>query len=469
MAAFAGKWEAFGQTKVAALKAAVAQGVAQSQQMFEKEKPVQLTPVEQETKVKELRASLGPLPKRAQIFCSDACLRRYLRARNWHVQRAERMLRDTLKWRDQCRPEEIRWADVAEEGATGKVYRTAFQDKHGRPVVVLSAGQQNTNNHAGQVRHLVHCLENAVMNLPATAREQQQPQQQDNGRQGEQQGGEQGGQEQMVWLIDFRGWSMRKAPPLKTSREVLSILQSHYPERLGAAVIYNPPAVFEAFWKVIRPFIDPVTFNKILFVNPSKPDTVKKLEGIFDLDRLEEAFGGRSKWTYDHARYGEMMARDDEKTAEYWGIVEGERLGQQQAIVGDETIAKDMLRNDRNPEPNTVKELRASLGPLPKRARIFCSDACLRRYLRARNWHVQRAERMLRDTLKWRHHTPATVQGGPHTPHQPLLYTPLVAGHQQPCGAGHQQPCGAGGAGGAAGRGAGVIYNPPAVFEAFWR
>ncbi|CAI5997487.1 unnamed protein product [Closterium sp. NIES-64] len=333
MAAFAGKWEAFGQTKVAALKAAVAQGVAQSQQMFEKEKPAQLTPVEQDDKVKELRASLGPLPKRARIFCSDACLRRYLRARNWHVQRAERMLRDTLKWRDQCRPEEIRWADVAEEGATGKVYRTAFQDKHGRPVVVLSAGQQNTNNHAGQVRHLVHCLENAVMNLPATAREQQQPQQQDGVEQGEQQGE----QEQMVWLIDFRGWSMRKAPPLKTSREVLSILQSHYPERLGAAVIYNPPAVFEAFWKVIRPFIDPVTFNKILFVNPSKPDTVRKLEGIFDLDRLEEAFGGRSKWTYDHATYGEMMARDDEKTAEYWGIVEGERLGQQQEIVGDES------------------------------------------------------------------------------------------------------------------------------------
>ncbi|CAI5462003.1 unnamed protein product [Closterium sp. Yama58-4] len=231
--------------------------------MFEKEKPALLTPVEQEAKVKELRASLGPLPKRALIFCSDACLRRYLRARNWHVQRAERMLRDTLKWRDQCRPEEIRWADVAEEGATGKVYRTAFQDKHGRPVVVLSAGQQNTNNHAGQ---------------------------------------------------------------------------SHYPERLGAAVIYNPPAVFEAFWKVIRPFIDPVTFNKILFVNPSKPDTVKKLEGIFDLDRLEEAFGGRSTWTYDHVTYGEMMARDDEKMAEYWGIVEGERLVQQQEIVGDERV-----------------------------------------------------------------------------------------------------------------------------------
>ncbi|CAI5989957.1 unnamed protein product [Closterium sp. NIES-65] len=130
-------------------------------------------------------------------------LRRYLRACNWHVQRAERMLRDTLKWRDQCRPEEIQWADVAEEGAKGKVYRTAFQDKHDRPVVMLSAGQQ--------VRHLVHCLENAVMNLPATACEQQQLQLQPLPGKGE---------------CSFLG-------------------------------------------KVIRPFIDPVTFNKILFVNTS--------------------------------------------------------------------------------------------------------------------------------------------------------------------------------------------------------
>ncbi|GJP73220.1 hypothetical protein CLOP_g3959 [Closterium sp. NIES-67] len=146
MAAFAGKWEAFSQTKVAALKAAVAQGVAQSQQMFEKEKPVTLTPGEQDAKVNELLASLCPLPKRAQIFCTDACLRRYLRARNWNVQRAERMVRDTLRWRDECRPEEIQWADVAEEGETGKVYRTAFLDKKGRSVVVLSAGQQNTKD-----------------------------------------------------------------------------------------------------------------------------------------------------------------------------------------------------------------------------------------------------------------------------------------------------------------------------------
>ncbi|CAI5462000.1 unnamed protein product [Closterium sp. Yama58-4] len=224
-------------------------------------------------------------------------------------------------------------ADVADEGATGKVHQTAFQNKHGRPVVVLSAGQQNTSNHAGQEEQQEE--KGKQQEEKGKQREEKGKQQEEKGKQQEEKGKQQEEkgkqqeekgnqqeekgkqqeekgkqqeekgkqqeekakqqeekgkqqkeQEQMVWLKDFHGWwSMRKAPPLKTSREVLSILQSHYLERLGTAVIYNPPAVFEAFWKVIRPFI------------------------------------GHSA----------------EKTAEFWRIVEGERLGQQQEIVGGDS------------------------------------------------------------------------------------------------------------------------------------
>jgi len=68
-------------------------------------------------------------------------------------------------------------------------------------------------------------LENAVLNLPE-------------------------GQEKMVWLIDFTGWTMANAVPIKTARETTNILQNHYPERLAVAFLFNPPKVFEAFWKV---------------------------------------------------------------------------------------------------------------------------------------------------------------------------------------------------------------------------
>ena len=65
--------------------------------------------------VKELREALGPLTGRAAIFCTDDCLRRYLRARNWNVHNAEKMLRDTLAWRNEYRPEEITWVRCREK------------------------------------------------------------------------------------------------------------------------------------------------------------------------------------------------------------------------------------------------------------------------------------------------------------------------------------------------------------------
>lgn len=84
---------------------------------------------------------------------------------------------------------------------------------------------QNTSSMDNQIKHLVYLLENAMLNLPP-------------------------GQEQMAWLIDFTGWSITNNVPLKSARETISILQNHYPERLGIAFLYNPPRIFEAFWKV---------------------------------------------------------------------------------------------------------------------------------------------------------------------------------------------------------------------------
>lgn len=76
-----------------------------------------------------------------------------------------------------------------------------------------------------QIRHLVYMMENAILNLPE-------------------------GQEQMAWLVDFTGWSLSTSVPVKCARETINILQNHYPERLGVAFLYNPPRIFEAFWKV---------------------------------------------------------------------------------------------------------------------------------------------------------------------------------------------------------------------------
>lgn len=55
---------------------------------------------------------LGPIADKLPALCSDASLSRYLRARNWNSKKAAKMLKETLKWRLEFKPEKIRWVCV---------------------------------------------------------------------------------------------------------------------------------------------------------------------------------------------------------------------------------------------------------------------------------------------------------------------------------------------------------------------
>lgn len=252
---------------------------------------------QQAKKINELRASIGPLSGRSLLYCTDACLRRYLEARNWNIGKAKKMLEESLKWRSTYRPEEIRWHEVANEGETGKVYRANFHDRYGRTVLILRPGKQNTAAGDNQIRHLVYLIENAILNLPE-------------------------GQEQMSWLIDFTGWSLNTNVPIRTARDSSNILQNHYPERLAIAFLYNPPRIFEAFWKVVKYFLDAKTFQKVKFVYPKNTESVEVMSSYFDVDNLPTELGGKVKLEYDHEEFSRMMAEDDVKGAAVWGLDE---------------------------------------------------------------------------------------------------------------------------------------------------
>uniref|UniRef100_A0A7N0ZWH1 CRAL-TRIO domain-containing protein n=1 Tax=Kalanchoe fedtschenkoi TaxID=63787 RepID=A0A7N0ZWH1_KALFE len=181
-------------------------------------------PGNSELKVKELRQALGPLTGRSLSYCTDACLRRYLEARNWNVGKAKKMLEESLEWRAAYRPEDLRWCDVSKEAETGKLFRADFHDRHGRTVLIMTPGKQNSTSIDDQMRHVVYSFENAIFHLPE-------------------------GQEQMVWLNDFTGWSLY-CVPLKASRDFMNTLQNHYPERLAMCFLYNPPRIFHTTFKV---------------------------------------------------------------------------------------------------------------------------------------------------------------------------------------------------------------------------
>ncbi|KAE8727115.1 Detected protein of confused Function [Hibiscus syriacus] len=275
---------------------------------------------QRDAKVSELRTTIGPLSGRSSMYCTDACLRRYLEARNWNVYKAKKMLEETLKWRSTYKPDEIRWWDncslllpdhrshvsflvlhttheVALEGETGKVSRANFHDRQGRTVLIMRPGMQNTTSAENNIRHLVYLLENAILNLSE-------------------------GQDQMSWLIDFTGFSLSTSVPIRTARDIIYILQSHYPERLAIAFLYNPPRFFEAFYKAVKLFLDPKTAQKVKFVYPKNNDSVELMRSYFDVENLPGEFGGKATLKYDHEEFSRLMAQDDVKTAKFWGTDE---------------------------------------------------------------------------------------------------------------------------------------------------
>ncbi|KAE8728300.1 dnaJ-like protein subfamily B member 1-like [Hibiscus syriacus] len=247
---------------------------------------------EQQAKITEMRKFIGPLPEKLAIYCSDAAITRYLRARNWNVKKASKMLKETLKWRAEYKPEEIHWEEVAHEAETGKIYISNYIDKHGRTVLVMRPSCQNSKSTKGQIRYLVYCMENAILNLPAD-------------------------QEQMVWLIDFNGFNLSHIS-VKVTRETAHVLQEHYPERLGVAILYNPPKFFEPFWTLVKPFLEPKTQNKVKFVYSVDLNTKKIMEDLFDMEKLESAFGGNDYSGFNINKYAERMREDDKRIHAFW-------------------------------------------------------------------------------------------------------------------------------------------------------
>ncbi|EME28247.1 SEC14 cytosolic factor family protein / phosphoglyceride transfer family protein isoform 1 [Galdieria sulphuraria] len=247
-------------------------------------------PLDEETKqcLQSLRSKVNSIlvdgSSKDVEWCDDACLLRYLRARNNQVDKALELVRRTLEWRKNFEVEELMNKvppQVKEEGSSQKLY-VGGKDKYGRPIIYMKPKYQNTKESIHQLQHLVYTLEKAIRRM-------------------------QNGVEKLILFIDFEGYSMRNTPSIKMMRETLTVLQDYYPERLGLAICLNAPTLFYTFYKIIKPFIDKNTVQKIYFfkVNNTKKskEWMEFAQQVFDLDELEVDYGGRNDKEYDPEEY----------------------------------------------------------------------------------------------------------------------------------------------------------------------
>ncbi|KAI9012020.1 CRAL-TRIO domain-containing protein [Phycomyces nitens] len=215
-------------------------------------------------------------------FLTDQTLSRYLRARKWDFEAAKTMLENTVRWRRDYRPEQLDPDYISPEADTGKMYFNGF-DKCGRPIWIMRPRNQNSKDEERQIKHIVFCLERGIRLMPKDV-------------------------EKMSILIDFKDSASSHNPSLATSKRFLSILGNHYPERLGVAFIVKSPWFFLASFKLVSPFIDPVTKAKIQFVRDQDKtkDEQKDLANLFDFisaDQLECEYGGNYNFQFDKETY----------------------------------------------------------------------------------------------------------------------------------------------------------------------
>ncbi|OAA59001.1 cral trio domain containing protein [Niveomyces insectorum RCEF 264] len=220
----------------------------------------------------------GPLTDDERLWLTRECLLRYLRATKWHEKEAAKRLLDTLRWRRTYGVETALTADyISPENETGKQIILGY-DKQGRVSQYLNPGRQNTDVSPRQVQHLVYMVERVIDLLPP-------------------------GQETLALLINFKQSKNRSntAPGIGTAREVLHILQTHYPERLGRALIINVPWVVWGFFKLITPFIDPHTREKLKFN--------EDMNQYVPSEQLWTEFRGQLDFEYDHDVYWPALTR----------------------------------------------------------------------------------------------------------------------------------------------------------------
>ncbi|KAG0706607.1 CRAL TRIO domain-containing protein [Suillus ampliporus] len=251
---------------------------------------------------------------------------RYMRAAKWKLPDAKRRIEGTIKWRREFQPELIRPDDVKIEAETGKILLNGF-DMDGRPIIYMRPGRENTETSPRQLRHLVWWLERAKDLMPP-------------------------GQESLVIIVDYKSTTLRTNPSISVASKVLTILQQHYVETLGRAIVTNLPMLLNFFYKGISPFLDPVTRDKMRF-NPDLLELIPK-------SQLDSDFGGGFDFEFDHETYWKQIV-------DFCGIAEdGTRL--EGYFDGPKSVGAQLpsqlsdtpMRSSADTEPDTATPSSAS-------------------------------------------------------------------------------------------------------------
>lgn len=182
----------------------------------------------------------------------DLFARRYIKAEKYSVEKAVARARAHAAWRESALPHGVVLEEEIEEQlAHNKVFLvTTSRDQ--RPVLIV-----RVKNHipGGDIkvlsRFVIYCLECATYK----ADDHDNP----DGK--------------ILALFDFRGIGFSNLDA-KGLREAFDVLSTNFPERVRKIYMLDSPLIFDALWRIVRPFIDPVSRDKVEFISGERAKQV---------------------------------------------------------------------------------------------------------------------------------------------------------------------------------------------------
>lgn len=186
-------------------------------------------------------------------YRNSATLIRFLRARGFDIDKAERMFRDRMTWVHRFKPHMIRKCDIADYVRSGQLF-VHGRDDFGRPVIIYKMrdhvhDERSDPGHGRFWRFVIYFVEKTVRYLlPMPPHDQ------------------------LVVLLDREDATDQNAD-MVALKKVIQVAD-YYPETLGAICVLYPNLLFKLLFPLAKNFIDVNSLRKIHIIKSSRPDGI---------------------------------------------------------------------------------------------------------------------------------------------------------------------------------------------------
>ncbi|CAO1409088.1 unnamed protein product [Diamesa hyperborea] len=213
-----------------------------------------LTPL-QESKLIQMRKKLEE--KDIKEIPDYPTLLRFLRARDFSIEKSTNMLIESLKWREEHDVDNLlktyREPQVVEKYFPGEW--SQITDNEQRPMYIIKLGHMDVKGllksigEDGLLRLTLYICEQGLKMMEELTKRHGKP----------------------IWswclLVDCQNLCMRHLwrPGVKALLRIIETVEKNYPETMGRVLICRAPRVFPVLWTIVSAFIDENTRNKFLF------------------------------------------------------------------------------------------------------------------------------------------------------------------------------------------------------------